>query len=124
MNDISTGIIGVLLILLASTGALYKCERDARVEVEQSYAVALEVNKANDAALQTIKEFQESTTAAVSAFVDSKVEIDKLRKSVNASIKRLLSTNEDFRKWFSSIVHPDAVRLYNETGRATQDNGK
>lgn len=109
----------VFIALFLSSATLYSCERSERLAVEKELTVVKEVNKTNDEAIKTLKKYQESTNAALAAFIDSKEDIEKLRKSLTASIQKLLTTNEDFRKWFMSTVPVDAVRLYNETGRAT-----
>lgn len=124
MNNPSTWIIAGLVSICLLCGVLVKCERDARVEVEKELAIAQEVNKANDEALKKLNKIQETTDAAIASFINNKEDIEKLRKSLTASIQRLLTTNEDFRKWYSATLPSDVIRVYNETARTAPDNGK
>lgn len=125
MNITGYIAIGVVFILLA-LGALYNCERKARLQAEKDLAVAIEVNKNNAAYIEQMNKFKEQTEQALKQYDESKKDLEQVLSAVNESTKKILATNEEFRKWFSSTVPADAIRLYNKTKRTggTPGNNK
>ena len=115
MNTIQTYVIGALVIVLVVAGYFYKEERVAHQESIKSLAVAVEVNKANEAAIAKYKEFKAAQDKALDKMAESNEAMEKLRKSLTSSVNKLVATNEKFREWFLIAVDSDAIRVYNET---------
>lgn len=82
--------------------------------VRPALASAQATNKANEEAIATYKEFQDTTNNLVTLYQADRKEIDGLRRELRNGIQRLLQNDEEFRNWASGLLPADAVRMYNE----------
>lgn len=106
------GIFGALIF-----ATLYYSERNYRLQAQADLAVSVHVNKDNEVYLDQMRQFKTQTEQALKQYEESLNVIVQGLNEVNESTKKVLATNEEFRKWFNSAIPDDAVRLYNKAKR-------